>query len=99
MLIPHRYLVKSRSKPTHPFGENSLQLRVSCSQIGEHHSSLNTLPSGFLCRVFNCPFLTSGDYKGPRMVNWGKLWPDVSFPPDLRQAFNGIHDWYENQYY
>ncbi|KAJ3927738.1 MAG: hypothetical protein NXY57DRAFT_1024130 [Lentinula lateritia] len=73
MLIPHRYLVKSRSKPTHPFGENSLQLRVSCSQIG--------------------------DYKGPRMVNWGKLWPDVSFPPDLRQAFNGIHDWYENQYY
>ncbi|KAJ3807952.1 hypothetical protein F5876DRAFT_67683 [Lentinula aff. lateritia] len=29
MLIPPRYLVKSGSKPTHPFGENSLQLRVS----------------------------------------------------------------------
>ncbi|KAJ3885067.1 hypothetical protein GG344DRAFT_70847 [Lentinula edodes] len=36
MLIPHRYLVKSSSEPTHPFGENSLQLRVSCSQIGDY---------------------------------------------------------------
>ncbi|KAJ3891401.1 hypothetical protein GG344DRAFT_76930 [Lentinula edodes] len=72
MLIPAQYLVKSASKPTHRYGQNSLQFKVQCK--------------------------TSRDYKGPRMVNWARLFPATSFPTTLKEGFESMQDWYERAF-